>query len=269
MRSPFIRVSFASRSRLIDNSFMDAQQRQTLAIASGITAIIGLIGWSQTAGSAAALLQLLTLLLTAAGVDSLLRTSPDAETSPRSAAWWIMPCLWVLLYQQVTLLITTGWLWLLVLLVGGGGLWFILTADAAARVGALRPLQQFTVFGMAHLLFGVLSYGFMSTFPQWEIHLLAWIGSAFLLLTRILHRHNHPLAPIHSAAVALLIGQVGLFLRPWPITIIQTSLMLTLALYLCGAFLWEHLNQQYKPAHMVHYFLITLLGLVIIGFLPF
>lgn len=248
---------------------MDAQQRQPIAITGGITVIIGLISWSQTAGSAAALLQLLTLLLTAVGVDSLLRTSPETEASPRSVTWWIMPCLWVLMYQQVTLLIVMRWLWLLVLLVGGGGLWLILTADAAARAGVLRPVQQLTVFGMAHLLFGGLSYGFMSTFPQWGVSFVVWTGSAFLLLTRMLHRHDHPTALIHSAAVALLIGQVGLFLRPWPITIIQTALMLTLALYLCSAFLWEHLNQQYKPAHMVHYVLITLLGLVVIGFLPF
>lgn len=249
---------------------MNAQQRQTIAIAAGITIIIGLIGWSQTAGLGAALLQLLTLLLTAAGVDSLLHSSPTTESTPRSTIWWVLPCLWVLIYQQLILTVTINWLWFVVLLLGGGILWFILSADAAARTDTRRSYQQFIILGVAHLLFGSLSYSFMSTFQHLGILALAWSGGAFLLMVRILHRsHEQPLAPIHSAAVALLIGQLGLFLQPWPISITQTSLMLTLAFYLCSAYLWEHLNRQYKPSHIVQYFLITLLGFVVIAFLPF
>ena len=250
-------LDFAQPTPTLDNIAMNKSFLGSAAIACGITltAAVGhlldsSIGWQMA-------LQLLVIMLAAAGVDSI-QTKHRLFIEPM-----ILPILYVGLYLRLLAGLTTFALWFPMLALGGVLFWHLLHAEAAEWPTTVRP--PWPVLMHAHLLsLGLITFLWL-TLPIF-LAVLAGAAVFFLLCARLFA----PLcsvntAALYAAAVAVASIPFSAAVGSWPITPLQTGLVMTLGFYLTSSFFIEHLKGQFRPFNFVQYVLIAFGGLILVS----
>ena len=220
--------------------------------------------------TAPGLVTLLAAALACAGMDTLLRSHPYVRSGRAgpTAIFWILPALTVIAAAQWLSRATTGSDWALKLLASGIALWIVIRAEFgtidpdAPLAGQWRILLNVAAYVLAFVLFAAM----------WETRIRSVITASLMSITAFLlsvdltssTRSVARRALLHSAVVAIVLGECAWALNYWRADTVTAGLALVLVFYALSGIAVQHLFDKLTRRVVVEFGAVILAAIALL-----